>query len=81
MEQIELSLNSQTTTLPEGTTVREMIATHTGKQITEEGRAADGSSLGIAVAVDSAVVPRSAWKDFALKPGHRVELVTAAQGG
>lgn len=81
MGQIEISLNSQTTSIAEGITVREMISAHTGKEINEAGRAADGSSLGLAVAVNSAVIPRSSWNDFALLPGHQVELVTAAQGG
>lgn len=81
MEQIELFLNSTPTTMPAHSTVRELIATHTGKQITEDGRASDGSRLGLAVAVDCAVVPRSGWNGFLLKPGHRVDLVTAAQGG
>ncbi|HJX77767.1 sulfur carrier protein ThiS [Glutamicibacter sp.] len=81
MQEIEFFLNSTPTTMPANSTVRELVAAHTGKQITEEGRASDGSRLGIAVAVDSAVVPRSGWNDFSLQPGHRVELVTAAQGG
>jgi sulfur carrier protein len=81
MQEIELFLNSTPTTMPAHSTVRELIAAHTGKQITEDGRASDGTRLGLAVAVDSAVVPRSGWNDFRLQPGHRVELVTAAQGG
>lgn len=36
---------------------------------------------GIAVAVDGAVVPRGAWKDFALPADARVEVLTAMQGG
>ncbi|MGH8998260.1 MAG: sulfur carrier protein ThiS [Acidimicrobiia bacterium] len=36
---------------------------------------------GIAVALNGAVVPRSAWDATALHPGDRVEVLTAAQGG
>lgn len=36
---------------------------------------------GIAIAVQSAVVPRSEWKAHALQKGDAVEIVTAAQGG
>lgn len=36
---------------------------------------------GIAVAVDAAVVPRSAWYEHALESGARVEVVTATGGG
>ncbi|MGO2051402.1 thiamine biosynthesis protein ThiS [Arthrobacter sp. MYb211] len=81
MQQIEFILNTEAATVPAGSTVRELLAAHLGKSIGTDGRASDGSRLGVAVAVDSAVVPRSGWNDFELKPGHRVELVTAAQGG
>lgn len=36
---------------------------------------------GIAIAVHSAVVPRSEWGAHALKKGDAIEVVTAAQGG
>ena len=39
------------------------------------------ASSGIAAAVDSQVVPRSAWDDTMLSEGQRVELVAAMQGG
>ena len=40
-----------------------------------------GEPRGLAVAVDDAVVPRGSWLSYALLPGHRVEVVTAVQGG
>ena len=40
-----------------------------------------GGRSGIAVAVDDAVVRRSAWGDTALTEGARVEVLTAVQGG
>jgi sulfur carrier protein len=36
---------------------------------------------GIAVAVNSEVVPRSTWSSTALADGDRVDVVTAVQGG
>ena len=36
---------------------------------------------GMAVAVDAAVVPRSAWDSVELTEGQRVEVVGAVQGG
>jgi sulfur carrier protein len=36
---------------------------------------------GVAVAVDAAVVPRSAWETVELTEGQRVEVVGAIQGG
>jgi sulfur carrier protein len=36
---------------------------------------------GMAVAVDAAVVPRSAWDAVALSEGQSIEVVGAVQGG
>ena len=36
---------------------------------------------GIAVAVNSAVVPRTSWSTTAVNEGDRVDVVTAVQGG
>jgi sulfur carrier protein len=38
-------------------------------------------STGIAVAVNSEVVPRGSWPDTAIQPGDRIDVVTAVQGG
>jgi sulfur carrier protein len=38
-------------------------------------------SLGVAVAVDGAVVPRASWPGTALHEGALVDVVTAVQGG
>lgn len=45
------------------------------------GLVVDGAPRGVAVAVDDAVVPRSAWGTTNVRPGDRVEVVTAVQGG
>jgi sulfur carrier protein len=44
-------------------------------------KAVDTGQRGIAVALNGAVVPRAAWRDTPLKPGDRVEIVRAKQGG
>lgn len=36
---------------------------------------------GVAVAVNDELVPRGQWESHRLKPGDRVELVRAVQGG
>ncbi|MDP1819915.1 MAG: sulfur carrier protein ThiS [Acidimicrobiales bacterium] len=36
---------------------------------------------GVAVAVGEEVVPRSTWAGAVLRPGDRVEVLVAAQGG
>ena len=44
-------------------------------------KAVDIGQRGIAVALNGAVVPRSAWAATALHPGDSVEIVRARQGG
>jgi sulfur carrier protein len=39
------------------------------------------SGRGVAVAVDGVVVPRSEWDAAELRPGVRIEVLTAVQGG
>lgn len=46
-----------------------------------EDKAINPGKRGIAVALNGAVVPRSAWSQTALRPGDRVEIVRARQGG
>lgn len=36
---------------------------------------------GVAAAMNDAVVPRSAWPTTVLRPGDRVEVLAAVQGG
>lgn len=40
-----------------------------------------GSTRGSAVVVDGEVVPRGEWRDYPLRPGQSVEVITAVQGG
>ena len=61
--------------------VADAVADLTGRDITAAGRAADGKPLGIAVALDHAVIPRSRWSDTMLEADQTVEIVTAVQGG
>ena len=44
-------------------------------------KALDTAQRGIAVALNGAVIPRSAWAATSLKPGDNVEIVRARQGG
>jgi len=41
----------------------------------------DADARGVAVAVEGAVVPRTAWATTTLEPDARVEVLTAVQGG
>ena len=58
-----------------------LVAELTGRELAPTGQPLDGSRLGVAVAVNAAVVPRSQWAGRALTEGDDVELVTAVQGG
>jgi len=46
-----------------------------------EAKALDVAQRGIAVALNGEVVPRAAWTETLLRPGDRVEIVRARQGG
>jgi sulfur carrier protein len=45
------------------------------------GLGRDPDAPGVAVAVGDRVVRRAAWPETRVRPGDRVEVVTAAQGG
>ena len=62
-------VNGETQELSTGTTVAGLVDTL--------GR----SPKGMAVAINEEVVPRSTWREVKLRPGDRVEVLSAAQGG
>jgi sulfur carrier protein len=64
-----IMLNGKPTDLTAGATVAHAVA-----------RLGSGST-GVAVAVNDDVVPRASWSTTALRPGDRVEVLTAVQGG
>ena len=76
-----LTVNGEPREFTAPVSVREVAAAYTGRAITPEGAAADGGRLGLAVAVDGAVVPRSRWDATVPDAGARLEIVTAVQGG
>ena len=73
------TVNGQPTDIAEGTTVRELLRTLTSEEVGEDGRTPTGAPLGLAVAVDGAVVPRSRWATMRLTPGAESEGVEAVQ--
>jgi sulfur carrier protein len=58
----------------------EVLAVPTLAALLEE-KAVDVAQRGIAVALNGAVVPRAAWAGTPLRPGDKVEIVRARQGG
>ncbi|HWI23089.1 MAG TPA: sulfur carrier protein ThiS [Baekduia sp.] len=49
--------------------------------VAELVRLVEAPDRGVAVAVDSEVVPRGEWDLFEVSDGARVEILTAVQGG
>jgi len=66
---MEITVNGQTQTVPEGFTAAQLVA-----QMGLEGRR-------IAMEVNLEIVPRSTYPGHALNPGDRVEIVHAVGGG
>ncbi|MFC0672712.1 sulfur carrier protein ThiS [Brachybacterium hainanense] len=78
---IPLTVNGEAAEVPPGSTVRDLVAARLGHPVGEDGRSLDGRSLGVAVALDDAVIPRSLWSTTPLAADARCEFVTAVQGG
>jgi sulfur carrier protein len=78
---MNIRLNGTEQNVADGASVSTLVSQLTGRAIGPDGRAADGRKLGVAVARNAEVVPRSQWHATALADGDDVELVTAVQGG
>ena len=78
---MNITLNGIEQEVGEGASVTTLVSKVTGRSLSANGQAADGQRLGVAVARNSAVVPRSQWHSTALADGDEIELVTAVQGG
>jgi sulfur carrier protein len=55
--------------------------TDEGLSLTELVSRISDRSTGIAVALNSEVVPRGSWSETAVQAGDRIDVVTAVQGG
>ncbi|WP_166998141.1 sulfur carrier protein ThiS [Paramicrobacterium fandaimingii] len=78
---IDVTVNGDARALAVGDTLRDLVAEITGKTLADDGSPADGSKLGIAAAVDGAVVRRGGWNTHTLESGQTIDIVTAVQGG
>lgn len=76
-----ITVNGDARALVIGSTVTDLVEAATGRQIAVNGQAADGNRLGVAVALNAEVVPRSQWAVTTVVAGDDIEIVTAAQGG
>lgn len=75
----ETTLNGSSYTPEEGEMIARLVEKHTGHALNDDGTAADGTRLGLAVAVDGAVIPRAKWSSTPAVGD--IEIVTAVQGG
>ncbi|MFJ3956350.1 sulfur carrier protein ThiS [Arthrobacter sp. NPDC090010] len=78
---MNITVNGERHTLGDDATVAALVARVTGREILPDGQAADGRRVGMAVARNATVIPRSLWSGTALADGDELELVTAVQGG
>ncbi|GAA1131102.1 sulfur carrier protein ThiS [Citricoccus alkalitolerans] len=76
-----ITLNGAPHAVPEGTTIVDLVAEAVGRPLGPDGNMLDGGRLGMAVAVDAAVVPRSRWHRTPVVEGQSIEIITAVQGG
>jgi sulfur carrier protein len=78
---MKITLNGSPHAVPCDASISTLVSQVTGRPLAANGQATDGQKLGVAVARNSEVVPRSQWFVTALADGDSVELVTAVQGG
>ncbi|WP_104089819.1 sulfur carrier protein ThiS [Arthrobacter sp. GMC3] len=76
-----LKLNGAAHPFNPGTTVADLVTAVTGRTLLATGQAADGGRLGVAVARNADIVPRSQWAHSRIEENDDVEIVTAVQGG
>ena len=78
---MNITLNGTQHAVADGASITTLVSQVTGRTLAANGQATDGQKLGVAVAHNAEVVPRSQWYGTALADGDEVELVTAVQGG
>ena len=71
MSELTLTVNGNPLTVRAGSTIADIVA----------HLVAGAEPKGIAVAVDSCVIPRSQWSTTPARPGASIEVVTAVAGG
>ncbi|MDN5581418.1 MAG: sulfur carrier protein ThiS [Corynebacterium sp.] len=70
----QITVNGTPRSVDPQTTVSDVVSDVTGQD-------PDSDQLGVAVALDSGIVPRSRWASTVTPDGAQVEIITAMQGG
>jgi sulfur carrier protein len=78
---MNIKLNGDHRSIGDGASVTTLVMELTGRGLDASGQATDGRKIGVAVARNAEVVPRSQWAATALAEGDELEIVTAVQGG
>ena len=78
---VTIGINGAAREVVRGLTVTDLVGELTGRRIAANGQAIDGKRLGVAVARNGDVVPRSQWNGTVLDTGDTLEIIAAAQGG
>ncbi len=78
---MNIKLNGDHRSIGDGASVTTLVTELTGRALDTSGQATDGRKIGVAVARNAEVVPRSQWAATALAEGDELEIVTAVQGG
>ncbi|WP_298044899.1 sulfur carrier protein ThiS [uncultured Citricoccus sp.] len=76
-----ITLNGAPRVVSGDTTIIDLVSQTAARPLASDGRPLDGGGLGMAVAVDAAVVPRSRWSRTPVLEGQTIEIITAVQGG
>ncbi|MBT1002927.1 sulfur carrier protein ThiS [Paenarthrobacter sp. DKR-5] len=76
-----ITLNGAARAHSDGQMLTDLVEEVTGRRIAPDGSPADGRRLGVAVALNAEVVPRSRWASTPVAAGDDIEIVTAVQGG
>jgi sulfur carrier protein len=76
-----IRVNGAPRPLVAGTTLAGLVTAITGRELLPTGKPADGGRLGVAVARNAGIVPRSQWSVTELEQHDDIEILTAVQGG
>ncbi|WP_312978273.1 sulfur carrier protein ThiS [Corynebacterium sp.] len=71
---VAVTVNGTERSVASTTTVGDIVFDITGQD-------PETDALGLAVALDSAIVPRSRWASAVVRDGAEIEIITAMQGG
>ncbi|MGH1524159.1 sulfur carrier protein ThiS [Leifsonia sp. L25] len=78
---ITITVNGQPQKREATLSIADLVEERTGIRVGAGGATSGAAPLGIAVAVNSAVIPRSGWAGEELADGDIIEIVSATQGG